>query len=518
MKLVRDHRQANPEPTPENNGTAPASIGNVLRHPWKVLVVDDEPDVLLLTRMTLRDFEFAGRGIEILGAGSAAAARSVLAEHNDIAVAVIDVVMETDDAGLKLVEHIRNDLGNALLRLIIRTGQPGVAPERYVIDHYDIDDYKDKSELTATHLYTTLRTAIKSYRDLRTIDLNRLGLSKLLEAVPDIYRIRASSLNQFFEGVLTQIMGLCHLAEAGVTTLEGAIATIDGEDVTIRAVTRGIAETRRVHQISQRWREAVGQQPLQAPPDLPPEAHLVPLQIAGQAVGFIYVEPITRLLPTDRDLIAVVAKQCSSALENLRLHINLQDSYAHAIDMLAEVAEFKDQETGGHLNRIARYTQAVALAMGVTPDEASTYATASRLHDIGKVGIPESILCKPGKLTTEEFSVMKTHTVIGGRILGHDRSLAMGRAVALGHHERWSGGGYPLGIPASELPLVVRIVSVVDVFDALTSTRPYKAPWTVGDAAAELRRGAGSQFDPDVVATFLRLLDDGTIGGLREAA
>lgn len=209
--------------------TAPAgrdAADFIPHHVWKVLVVDDEPDVLSLTRLNLKNFRFANRELEIFEAASAEEAKSLLARHGDIAVALIDVVMESDDAGFKLVEYIRNELGNALLRIVIRTGQPGIAPERHVIDHYDIDDYKDKTELTAQRLYTTVRTAIKAYRDLKIIELNRRGLSRVLEATPDIYRITATSLSGFFQGVLTQVIGLCRLDESSfISTIEGVIAT-----------------------------------------------------------------------------------------------------------------------------------------------------------------------------------------------------------------------------------------------------------------------------------------------------
>jgi CheY-like chemotaxis protein len=143
------------------------------QRPWKLLVVDDEPDIRQLTRLNLKGFTFADRELEILEAGSAAEAREKLAAHEDVAAALIDVVMETDDAGLLLVEHIRKHLKNEMLRIIIRTGQPGAAPERYVIDHYDIDDYKDKTELTAQRLYTSVRNSIKGFRDLQAIELNQ---------------------------------------------------------------------------------------------------------------------------------------------------------------------------------------------------------------------------------------------------------------------------------------------------------------------------------------------------------
>ncbi|MDQ5942786.1 MAG: hypothetical protein QG572_1602, partial [Pseudomonadota bacterium] len=166
---------------------------------WKLLVVDDEPDIHTLTQLSLKDFRFAGRTLEVLHARSGYAAREVLSEHPDIAAALIDVVMETDDAGLRLVEHIRNELKNEMIRIVIRTGQPGVAPERFVIDHYDIDDYKDKTELTVQRLYTTVRSSIKGFRDLPAIELNRNGLSLILDVTPELYNLHQDKLEDYFQ-------------------------------------------------------------------------------------------------------------------------------------------------------------------------------------------------------------------------------------------------------------------------------------------------------------------------------
>ena len=174
---------------------AQQSVDYSQRYSWKVLVVDDEEDVRTLTKLNLKDFVFDGKAIEFLEADSAQQAKELISQHNDIALILIDVVMETDDAGLKLVEYIRNDLNIHLTRLVIRTGQPGVAPERFVIDNFDIDDYKDKTELTIDKLYTTVRSAIKSYRELKAIHMNRVGLRKVVEAAPEVYRISKTSLN-----------------------------------------------------------------------------------------------------------------------------------------------------------------------------------------------------------------------------------------------------------------------------------------------------------------------------------
>ena len=500
MKLIRSK--------PVTDGPITSEIAGP-RHAWKVLVVDDEADIRTLTRLNLKGFSFDGRELQFLEAGSAHEARQVLAENDDIAVALVDVVMESDDAGLRLVEYIRQELKNQMIRLVIRTGQPGVAPERFVIDNFDIDDYKDKTELTATRLYTTVRSALKAYRDLKTIDLNRIGLARVLNAAPDLYRISNSSLNTFFQGVLTQIVGLCNLADMSfISTIDGMVATFDGQEVNVMATTGTHSDDQRFAEIRKQCAEAVSSGTL--PEKIRQDGIVIPLSVGAKPVGFVYVEPTRDLSPADIDLLKVMAQQCSSALENLRLHLDLQGAYDHAIDMLADIAEFKDKSTGQHIRRIDNYTRMVAMELGVPEAEAALFGKASRLHDVGKIGIPDEILRKRGKLTEAEFEIMKTHVSIGASILSHDPSLAIAREVALSHHERWTGGGYPSGQPSAQVSLLTRIVSVVDVFDALISRRPYKEPWSIEEAAANIEAAAGSQFDPVVVATFLRLLRQGS--------
>lgn len=497
MKIVRS---APPPPVPARPRA----------HPWKLLVVDDEPDVRNLTRLNLKGFTFADRELEIIEAGSAAEARTALAEHRDIAVALIDVVMETDDAGLKLVEHIRDTLRNGMLRIVIRTGQPGMAPERFVIDHYDIDDYKDKTELTAQRLYTTVRSALKGFRDLRTIDLNRQGLAGILDAAPEIYRISTRSLNEFFQGILTQVIALCQLDDSSfMSTIDGMVATIDGQEIVVQAKSEDFPTGERFEEIRHLCTEAVLMGTL--PPGLRGNAMIMPLRSRGRPVGFIYIEPTVPLTEQDRGLLSVMAHQCSIALENLRLHMNMLASHNNAVDMLAEVAEFKDKTTGRHIARIDTYTRMVAEELGIPKEEAEQWGKASRLHDVGKIGIPDSILAKPGPLENGEFRLMQRHTDIGAHLLRHDEFFDLARKVAYSHHERWDGTGYPLGKPSKEFSLITRIVSVVDVFDALVSRRPYKDAWPADKAIGAIEAGAGSQFDPDVVRAFAALYRRGEL-------
>jgi response regulator RpfG family c-di-GMP phosphodiesterase len=485
--------------------------------PWKLLVVDDEPDIRRLTVLNLRGFEFSGRGLEILEAASASEARDILHAHDNIAMALVDVVMESDDAGLKLVDFIRNELGNRNIRLIIRTGQPGVAPERYVIEHFDIDDYKDKTELTAQKLYTAVRVGIKGYRDLQVIELNRQGLARILDVTPELYNLHLDRLEEYFKGVLMQIIAICKLEHSGmISTIDGLVATLEGKDIRIRAATGDLEErdgdAERRNMIASLCSDAVLSH--EVPGALRQGALVVPLKVKEEVLGFVYLEAAGELTGDDRELIRVMANQCAAALDNFRLHHSLAESYEEAIDMLGQVAEFKDSATGKHIRRIQEYTQRLALALGCPDEEAKVYAKASRLHDIGKVGIPDNILRKPGKLTAEEFAVMKRHTRIGDAVLSRSVSLAVARVVAKSHHERWDGSGYPEGLGGEDIPYPARIVAVADVFDALLSIRPYKQPWQEADAAAQIQLGRGTHFDPQVVDAFMALYHDGRFDDL----
>jgi response regulator RpfG family c-di-GMP phosphodiesterase len=182
----------------------------------------------------------------------------------------------------------------------------------------------------------------------------------------------------------------------------------------------------------------------------------------------------------------------------------LQREY-ETLSVLGKAAEYKDRETGLHITRVAHYSKLIARMIGQSAQNQEALFHASALHDIGKLGIPDAVLLKPGRLTDDEFSVMKTHSVIGHHILKHSESsyLLTGAMIALTHHEKYDGTGYPMRLKAGEIPLFGRIVCIADVFDALTTARPYKEPWPLGRAFELLARERGKQFDPTLVDAFL---------------
>ncbi len=188
----------------------------------------------------------------------------------------------------------------------------------------------------------------------------------------------------------------------------------------------------------------------------------------------------------------------------------LRESYYDTINRLVIAAEYKDGETGKHIARISRYSAFLARKYGLDEDMAEQIFHASSMHDVGKIGIPDSILLKEGQLSSQEFDIMKTHTIIGAGILQNASApvLQMGSEIALYHHERWDGSGYPYQRSKQQIPLPARIVALVDTFDALTTSRPYKDPYPIDISCKIMRKERGKYFDPKLVDIFLDNMAD----------
>jgi len=209
----------------------------------------------------------------------------------------------------------------------------------------------------------------------------------------------------------------------------------------------------------------------------------------------------------DEGFLRILATIAASAIENARLYENLRKSHLETIYRMAMVAEYRDQhDTASHLHRISKYTGLVAAEIGLPLNVIEDLRYASPLHDIGKVAIPDAILLKPGKLTPDEYDEMKKHPVYGAKMLENAESnlLQLARNIAMAHHEHWDGTGYPDGLKGDDIPIEARIVSVVDVFDALTTRRVYKGAWSVDDTFSYMLEQSGRLFDPALIDAFVR--------------
>lgn len=209
------------------------------------------------------------------------------------------------------------------------------------------------------------------------------------------------------------------------------------------------------------------------------------------------------------ELVLCLASQAAVALDNARLTGDLRRSYAEAIHHLAKAAEYRDKDTGRHIERVGHYAAAIARDMGLPQDHISDLLLAATLHDIGKLAIPDCILQKPGKLTSDEYCEMKCHASLGAEILAGSENpvLHLAAEIALSHHERWDGSGYPHGLKGDEIPVSGQICAVADVFDALCSARCYKSAFGMDEACEILKQESGRHFSPAVVEVFFRIKD-----------
>lgn len=225
------------------------------------------------------------------------------------------------------------------------------------------------------------------------------------------------------------------------------------------------------------------------------------LELLMRVKNLIDVHLAHRLVYDQKSVLEEMVRARTEELRKTRLQV---------VRHLGRAAEYRDNETGLHIVRMSQVSALLARSMGWTEDMCELMLHASPMHDIGKIGIPDAILLKPGRLTPDEFEVMKTHTTMGADMMSGNESelLNLARTIAQTHHEKWDGTGYPKGLAGEDIPLAGRIVAVADVFDALTSSRPYKKPWPVEQAVAFVKENAGRHFDPTVVTHFeLRLTE-----------
>lgn len=493
------------------------------KRPWKVLIVDDEPDVHSATALAIRDIRYKERGLELLSAYSAAEAVEVLQQHDDVALILLDVVMETDDAGLRLVRRIREEMHIGTTRIVLRTGQPGQAPEQEVILNYDINDYKTKTELTVQKLFTTVIASLRAYENLITIEKNRQGLAKILEGAADLYQI--FSLKEFASGVLKQISAILDVGNDGILCVESTPDMTGRPQLEILAAAGSYENLLESGSLDDYPELACAiRLALQEKRNIYKHPYDVLCIIAQNGREFaVHFNPPWPLDDVECNLLEVFCQRISSAYDNLYLYNQLRHAQEATVVALAALAEYRDSDTGAHVQRVQKLTAAIAGEIRqsghyldlLTVEFMDMVGMASILHDVGKVGTPDHILFKPGRLDPEERRIMEQHATIGASILAKSAQmvegqsyLSLGSEIAGGHHEHFDGNGYPRKLQGQAIPLSARIVAVVDVFDALLNKRPYKEPWTLPDTLDYIRSRSGSQFDPVVVTALCTLVEE----------
>ncbi|UTY56809.1 DUF3369 domain-containing protein [Massilia sp. erpn] len=508
----------------DEDDVAPANLAAPDQRSWRVLIVDDDQDVHAVTRLALRNVSFKGRELELFSAYSGREAYEILGNTPDIALVLLDVVMETDDAGLLLARRIREELHNTIVRVVLRTGQPGQAPEQRVIIEYDINDYKAKTELTTQKLFTTVISALRAYESLNMLERSRIGLGKILAGATNLYQIH--SLREFASGVLNQVSAILDVGADGVLCL----MQVDTGETTVVAATGGyapLAATEQMPADHPLW-PTIAKAFAEKRSQFEHPANVLFIHTQENREVAISVTPPWPLAQIQRDLLEVFCQRIAAAFDNLYIFGQLRKAQEATVVALADLAEFRDSGTGSHVRRVQRLSSAIAARMkerGVyedelTPQLVDMIGLASILHDVGKVATPDHILLKPGLHTPEERSQMQNHAGVGRAILERAANmvdgvsyLTYGAQIAGCHHEHFDGRGYPNGLTGRAIPIAARIVAVVDVFDSLLHERPYKEPWPHPEVLAYIRERSGAQFDPEVVQTLFEVIErDPTFG------
>lgn len=478
---------------------------------WKVMLVDDEPAIHEVTKMALGDFVFDGRGVEFISVMSGAEAKQAILDHPDTAVMLLDVVMESDHAGLEVARFVREDAENKSVRIILRTGQPGQAPEKKVITEYDINDYKEKTELTASKLFTLMYASLRSYRDIIALEANKRGLERVIAASGNIFELQ--NMQHFTQGVLQQITSLLHLDEDAAYFKAGGLAAAhEGDSFKVIAgigafeeVVGTDASSHLTPNIVHDLQEAIEKESNQYQGD----RFTGFFKSSRGTENLVHLTGLGEVSELDRSLMEVFAKNVGVAYENMELHQDLEETQREIVYMLGEAVETRSKETGNHVKRVAEISKLLALDYGLDMEEAELIRLSSPMHDVGKIGIPDAILNKPGRHTPEEFEIMKTHATLGYDMLkgSKRRILQAGAMIARDHHEKWDGEGYPHGRSGDDIHLYGRIVAVADVFDALGSDRCYKQAWPMDKIIALFAEQRGRQFDPRLVDGLMDNLD-----------
>lgn len=480
--------------------------------PWKILIVDDDEEVHTITTLVLRQFRYDDRPLEFLHAYNGAEAKKLIAENLDAAIILLDVVMEKEDAGLEVVEFVRKDLRNSFVRIILRTGQPGQAPEEKIIVEYDINDYKEKTELSSQKLFTVVLSSLRTYRHMLTIDANREGLKNIIQASASLFEQR--SVKRLASGVLTQLVAIlgmspdaivCQISDGSQGGGLGDIKVLAGSGCYENLMEGAMDEELPVHLVDD-MKGAWDQKSC-----CPLDDRFVGFFPSDSGVSvLLYCEGWNKLDDLSKSLVEVYCTNVHVAFENVLLNQEIEDTQKEIIYTLGEIAEARSEETGSHVKRVSSISRILAKEFGLSPAEVEMLRLAAPMHDIGKVAIPDGVLNHPGKLSKEDFAIMQQHTKIGAVMLSSSPRAIMKAAsiIALQHHEKYDGTGYPKGFKGEDIHIFARIVALADVYDALNNDRVYRKAFEHDEVLAYIGEQRGRHFDPALVEVFFDNLEE----------
>jgi len=478
---------------------------------WRVLVIDDDDSVHQVTKLVLADAEIENRLLEIVSVYSMEEAKKKLLEDNNFCMAFVDVVMETDHAGLELVQWIREDLKNQFIRLVLRTGQAGSAPEAKVIKDYDINDYKEKTDFTSNKMITTVYASIRAYRDIMTIQRSLDAFKKLIEATHDL--LKMDQFKSFGSAALNHLLTLMNIDSSALYIARTQVDFAQHSTSLIIACTGKYvceSDSLELSDISDDVKEKIQQVFNKKSHYSDAHCFVGYYQASANAASVLFIEFEDDNEHFKASLAELFATNVALILESLTKQKEIEKTQKELLFIVGEAVEARSKETGSHVKRVALICELLAIKLGLEDAFVEALRLAAPLHDLGKIAIPEHILHKPSKLEGDEWKIMQTHAQVGGDMLQKSTVSVSKLAARLAHyhHENWDGSGYPDGLAGKDIPIEARIMAIADVFDALGSKRCYKEPWSDEEIKKFIYAEKNKKFDADLVDIMVNNFDE----------
>ena len=479
---------------------------------WNVLIADDDTAIHSVTKLVLSDVMFEGRPLNFISAYSGKQTKEVLAKDQEIAIVLLDVVMETPNSGLEIVKFLREQQHNHMTRIILRTGQPGEAPERSIITEYDINDYKEKADLTSQRLFSCVLSALRSYRDIVTIEQGKRGLERIIESSNLLFQAN-NSLSDFAHAVLDQLSALLQSDSSFIYFRNTNFAAFgSAEDFQIINGTPALSSFlhKPIAQLSTERIQAKVEEILKLK-----TSQITDFEYLGYFVsrnGFesvLYLGSRIKFSGHDRKILDLFSSNITRALENLSLNRDILDAQRRLLHLIGDAIETRQVVESGHLRRTSNFSLTLGTMLKLSAVEKEQLTAAVSLHDVGMIMVPQEIITKVSTLDQTETSLMRQHTLAGGQLLASNGKADNRHAaiVAAQHHEQWDGSGYPKGLQSEAIHLFARICTLADNVDALSHPRPWRPALSAEEIRQFLIQERAKRFDPSLVDLVLSDFD-----------
>ncbi|WMM24210.1 DUF3369 domain-containing protein [Tissierella sp. MB52-C2] len=474
---------------------------------WNILIIDNDNFIHQIIKEMNKDLTFEGKSINFHSAYNTKEAIKILEKNKDIVLVLLEMFIEKEDSGLDLVKYIREDIEDEDIRILLMTEKNINGLEDNIILNYDINGYERKSELLCRKMSTVILSSIRSFKDIRVMRNNRKSMEKVVSSISNLYE--KDTIGDFLISSLSHLSSLINQCRCRIQEedeLNSFVAVREGTSNIFRMIE---GKGKYKDCINKTIRESVSTTDLmkinkiynEGEHELFDNVYIAKYKSTSGSEAILLVENQIKNNYIDIDLLDIFHKSVSATFDNLCLNLEIEETQKEILYTLGEVTEARSEETSSHVKRVSKYCQVLAEEYGLSPRDIMLLTHASPIHDIGKVAIPDNVLLKPGKLTGEEFNVIKSHTTIGYNLLRNSKReiLKAAAIIAHEHHERYDGKGYPRGLAGEEIHIYGRITAIADVFDALGSPRVYKKAWVMNDILNYFKEEKGKHFDPELV-------------------